>query len=57
VLDYKVESAPNIKEAITGGTGEITGNFTDKEAKDLAIVLQIGALPVELKLLYAVRIR
>jgi len=51
VLDYKVESAPNIKEAITGGTGEITGNFTDKEAKDLAIVLQTGALPVELKLL------
>ncbi|MBU1672516.1 MAG: protein translocase subunit SecD [Actinobacteria bacterium] len=51
VLDYKVESAPNINEPITDGSGEITGKFTDKEAKDLAIVLNIGALPVELKLL------
>lgn len=51
VLDYKVESAPNIKEAITTGSGEITGKFTDQQAKDLAIVLQTGALPVELKLL------
>jgi preprotein translocase subunit SecD len=49
VLDYKVESAPNIKEAITTGSGEITGKFTDQQAKDLAIVLQTGALPVELK--------
>jgi len=49
VLDYKIESAPNIKEAITGGKGNITGKFTDKEAKDLAIVLNTGALPVELK--------
>lgn len=51
VLDYKVESAPNIKEPITDGKGEITGKFTDKEAKDLSIVLNTGALPVELKLL------
>ena len=51
VLDYKVESAPNIKEQISDGSGEITGKFTDKQAKDLAIVLQTGALPVELKLL------
>ncbi len=51
VLDYKVESAPNINEPITDGSGEITGKFTDKEAKDLAIVLNTGALPVELKLL------
>lgn len=51
VLDYVVESYPNIKEPITNGTGEITGNFTDQEAKDLVIVLNTGALPVELKLL------
>lgn len=57
VLDHKVESAPTIREAITGGKGEITGNFTDKEAKDLAIVLETGALPVELKLMYAGRLR
>ncbi len=50
-LDYEVESAPNIKEPITDGKGEITGSFTDKEAKDLSIVLNTGALPVELKLL------
>lgn len=51
VLDYNVESAPNIKEAITEGKGNITGNFTDQQAKDLAIVINTGALPVELKLL------
>ena len=49
VLDYKVESAPNIKEAITEGKGDISGSFTEQQAKDLAIVLQTGALPVELK--------
>ena len=48
VLDYVVESAPNIKEAITGGKGNISGNFTDQEAKDLAIVINTGALPVQL---------
>lgn len=51
VLDYKVESAPNIKDAITEGKGNISGNFTDQQAKDLAIVINTGALPVELKLL------
>ena len=49
VLDYVVESAPNIQSAITDGSGEITGKFTNKEANDLAIVLNTGALPVELK--------
>lgn len=51
VLDYVVESAPNIKEPITDGRGEITGDFTDSEAKDLSIVLNTGALPVELELI------
>ena len=51
VLDYVVESAPNIKEPIKDGRGEITGDFTDAEAKDLVIVLNTGALPVELELL------
>ena len=49
VLDYVVESAPTIQTAITDGRGEITGKFTSKEAKDLEIVLNTGALPVELK--------
>ena len=52
VLDYVVESAPNIQEPITDGRGEITGEFTDQEAKDLVIVLNTGALPVELVLIH-----
>src|SRR5206468_976143 len=33
---------------ISGSNGaQITGNFTVKEAKDLALVLQTGALPVK----------
>jgi preprotein translocase subunit SecD len=48
VLDDRVESAPSINEEIPGGTGSITGSFTEPEAKDLATVLQAGALPVEL---------
>jgi preprotein translocase subunit SecD len=48
VLDRRVESAPTIQSAITDGRGEITGNFTEREAKDLALVLRTGALPVEL---------
>lgn len=51
VLDYVVESAPNIREPITDGRGEITGDFTDAEANDLVIVLNTGALPVELELI------
>jgi protein-export membrane protein SecD len=49
VLDRKVESAPNVESPITGGTGQITGGFTEQEARDLALVLQTGALPVELE--------
>ena len=44
-----VESAPTVQSPITGGTGEITGSFTEKQAKDLAVVLNSGALPVELQ--------
>ncbi|MBI4259040.1 MAG: protein translocase subunit SecD [Actinobacteria bacterium] len=48
VLDREVQSAPNVDSPITGGTGVITGNFSEPEAKDLAVVLRTGALPVEL---------
>jgi preprotein translocase subunit SecD len=48
VLDNRVESAPTVRSAITGGTGVITGNFTERRAKDLAVVLNAGALPVQL---------
>ncbi|HVM11326.1 MAG TPA: protein translocase subunit SecD [Actinomycetota bacterium] len=49
VLDERVESAPNINEEIAGGEGQISGNFQEQEAKDLALVLRTGALPIELQ--------
>ena len=45
VLDGKVQSAPNIKEAIPSGEAVIQGRFTIEEAQDLALVLRVGALP------------
>jgi protein-export membrane protein SecD len=45
VLDNKVISAPRIREAILGGSGIISGNFTVQSANDLAILLRAGALP------------
>ena len=46
VLDGLVVSAPAVNEAITGGKAEISGNFTQQSAQDLANVLKFGALPV-----------
>ncbi|HEX7246845.1 MAG TPA: hypothetical protein VF351_01960, partial [Actinomycetota bacterium] len=39
VVDRVVISSPTVQGAITGGTGEITGGFTEAEARDLATVL------------------
>lgn len=47
VLDYHVESFPTVQSEISDGQGEITGDFTREEARDLALVLKMGALPVE----------
>ena len=49
VLDKKIISAPVIQSAITGGSGQITGNFTEQSANDLSILLRAGALPAPLK--------
>jgi preprotein translocase subunit SecD len=49
VLDGTVQSAPYIKSAITGGSGEISGTFTQTDAKYLATILQYGALPYPVK--------
>ncbi|MCX6449440.1 MAG: protein translocase subunit SecD [Actinobacteria bacterium] len=46
VLDGLVYSAPRINEAIRTGSAQITGNFTQLEAQDLANVLKYGALPL-----------
>ncbi|MFH1059634.1 MAG: protein translocase subunit SecD [Pseudomonadota bacterium] len=51
VLDGKVQSAPVIQEAITGGEARISGDFTMEEARDLAVVLRSGALPAPVKIL------
>ena len=48
VLDRQVESAPTVQSSLPG-EGEITGNFSEPEARDLAVVLQSGSLPVELE--------
>jgi len=45
VLDGKIISAPTINEAITSGSGVISGNFSFQEATDLALLLRSGALP------------
>ena len=48
VLDNKVISAPVIREPITAGSGQISGNFTVQSANELAILLRAGALPAPL---------
>ena len=48
VLDGKVISAPRIQSPITGGNGQITGNFTVEQADNLAVLLRAGALPAKL---------
>ena len=45
VLDGLVYSAPNVNDKITGGSSQITGNFTTNDTKDLANVLQSGKMP------------
>ena len=45
VLDNSVISAPQIREAIIGGTGTISGGFSFQESTDLALLLRSGALP------------
>lgn len=48
VLDDKVLTAPVIRSAIMGGSGEISGAFSSQEAHNLALMLRAGALPVPL---------
>ncbi|MBI3077953.1 MAG: protein translocase subunit SecD [Deltaproteobacteria bacterium] len=50
VLDGTVYSAPVIQERISGGRAQITGQFTEDEVRDLAIVLRAGALPAPVKI-------
>ncbi len=45
VLDDKVISAPAVQTDHFGGSGIITGNFDEKEANRLGIILRSGSLP------------
>ena len=48
VLDGEVISAPVVQEAVfSGGEVQITGDFTEQDARDLARVLEFGAVPVK----------
>ena len=51
ILDNKIISAPVIREAITGGNGQISGDFTFQSATDLALLLRSGALPAPLSII------
>lgn len=51
VLDKQVITAPVIREAILGGSGEISGHFTSAEANNLALLLRAGALPAPLNII------
>ncbi|MBU3714914.1 MAG: protein translocase subunit SecDF, partial [Ferruginibacter sp.] len=50
VLDDVVYSAPNVRNAIEGGSSEITGSFTVNEAQDLANILKSGKLDAPAKI-------
>jgi preprotein translocase subunit SecD len=50
VVDRKVQTAPSINGPIDD-RGMIEGNFTQDSAKDLALVLNSGALPASIKYL------
>lgn len=56
VLDSNIHSAPVIRERISGGSAQISGNFTEKSAADLAIVLRAGALPAPVKIIQNVTV-
>jgi SecD/SecF fusion protein len=49
VLDNKLYSAPVINTAITGGSAEITGRFSQEECKAISDALVSGSLPFEIK--------
>ncbi len=49
VYDNNVLSAPNVKEAITGGQAQIDGMASVEEAQNLASYIRIGSLSLELE--------
>lgn len=49
LLDGRVQSAPVIRARIRT-RGEISGNFTQQEAAELAIILRAGSLPIDIRI-------
>ena len=48
VLDNEIITHPEVKNVISGGNCEITGNYSKEEASTTAALIRGGALPVEL---------
>ncbi|MGX5801942.1 SecDF P1 head subdomain-containing protein [Bradyrhizobium sp. Arg314] len=55
ILDGQVISAPIVREPIESGTGQISGSFTDLEAKTIALLMRTGALPARLTIVEEAR--
>ena len=57
VLDEQIITSPEVNEGvgcdvgIQGGSTDITGNFSQAEAKELAALIEGGSLPLELELI------
>ena len=51
ILDNKIISAPQIREPILGGNGQISGDFDLQSASDLALLLRSGSLPAPLNII------
>ncbi|GAB3401031.1 protein translocase subunit SecD/SecF [Flindersiella endophytica] len=57
VLDNKVISSPQVDQSvacntgISGGSTQITGNFTQASAQELAVLIKGGALPVPVEVI------
>lgn len=50
LIDDKVRSYPTIRSAIVTGSAQISGDFSPQEAKDLAMIIKEGSLPVPMKI-------
>lgn len=51
LLDDEVVSAPSVRQPITGGSSQISGDFSLQEATDLSNILQIGKLPAKTRII------
>ena len=50
ILDNNLYSAPNIKDAITGGSAQITGDFSREDAETISKALVSGSVPFKVNI-------